>query len=335
MAEREEEQEFPAVEAGDSAATTHPLAQEVLFNPGEWSVWPAVAVLRWLLRSRGELNRRLVYRSQPSLVFSVSEIKDVALSGSGVELTLSAPGLAAPGTILPTSDVARIAADSRAPGGGALAYWLDGPVDLFMQAMEAHRMRNCDSFAFGMGSGAQSLRLAADLSGATAPLAARGSGLLSASLDREPEGALGFSAQFVSTSPSAVGLAALARGYTGLPSEVKEFTGARVRVLRPARLGGPIMRILGRHQDLPAAGVDLIVDGGEEPDGAMLASRRTLRRGIHDLCSAYIGSPSVRARVFVELEPEIIEPARVGFAELGGMAVLGKPERRLRLPLVA
>ncbi|MCY3688343.1 MAG: type VI secretion system baseplate subunit TssG [Gammaproteobacteria bacterium] len=315
------------------AAVTHPLAREVLFNPSDWSIWPAVAVLRWLLRTRRDSGRSLVYRSHPSLTFAASEIKDVALSERGVELTLSAPGLAAPGTILPASDVARIAADLRAPGGGALAFWLDGPGDLFMQAVEASRARYSDAFAFATGARAESLRLVTDLAGDTAPLSAGADGRLAAVPGREAEGALGLSAQFVSATPSAAGLSAVLRAYTGLPNRVREFAGATVRVLRPARLGHPLMRILGRYQELPSAGVDVIVDGGSRPEGARLAARRVLRRGVYDLCAAYIGSPSIRARVFVELEPDVIEPAKLGGAELGGLAVLGRPAWRLRLPL--
>ena len=149
----------PATEAGGgevaASAATHPLAREVLFNPSEWSIWPAVAVLRWMLRTRRESS--IVYRSHPSLTFAASEIKDVAFNANGVELTLSAPGLAAPGTILPTSDIARIVADARAPGGGALALWLDGPGDLFMQLVETSRARHSDAFALATGAAAQSV----------------------------------------------------------------------------------------------------------------------------------------------------------------------------------
>ena len=39
----------------------HPLAQELLFNPTAWAVWPAVALLRWLLRSRQGMDRGMIY----------------------------------------------------------------------------------------------------------------------------------------------------------------------------------------------------------------------------------------------------------------------------------
>lgn len=320
---------------GSGEPGTAPLAQDVLFNPTEWSLWPAVAVLRWLLRTRQGLSRGLVYRSHPSLAFSPAEIRDVALATDGVQLTLSAPGLAAQGTILPMTDVARIAADLRAPGGGALAMWLDGPGDLFMQIVEASRVQNSASFALASGAKAQAHQIMADLAGATAPLAADAGGRLASGLSRLPEGALGLAAEFIPSTPSAAGLAESVGAYVGLPATVEEFAGAAVRVLRPARLGGPLMRILGQRQTLPSAGVNVVIDGGTRPAGAEIASQRSRRRAIHELCAAYIGSPSIRAHVFIELEPEVIEPARVGASELGGLAVLGKPASRRRLPLAA
>ena len=320
-------------DSGSIGVVTHPLAQEVLINPGQWSIWPAVAIMRWLLRTNPDLARRLVYRSQPSLSFAVSEIRDVALSELGIELTLSAPGLATAGTILPSSDIERIIADMKSPRGGALARWLDGPLDLFMQIVEAHRAHYRDSFAFSMGARAQSLRFVADVSGASALLSATRNGLLLSELDHAQHGAIGFSSQFVSATPSAEGLRSLIRAYTNLPCRVQEFTGARVRVLRPARLGGPLTRILGRHHELPSAGIHIIVNGGHRPEGADLVSQRTRRRSLHNLCTNYIGSPSVSAQVSVDIEPELINPAKLGEAEFGGMAVLGRPATRLRLPL--
>lgn len=313
----------------------HPLAQELLLEPSVWTLWPAVAVLRWLVRTNQQLGRGLVYRSHPTLAFSASEVKDVELRASSVDLVLSAPGLAAPGTILPNVDVARIATDANSPGGGALAAWLDGPGDRFMQAVEAAQMRFNAAFSLATGTEhALAHRMTAEIAGTTAPLAADAEGRLANGFAGPPQGALGLAAPFLGP-PSAGGLTAAVEGYTGLPSRVEEFTGARVRVLRPAQFGAPLMRMLGRHCELPSAGVSVIVDGGTAPDGVALARKRSRRSALRNLCDAYIGSPSIHARLFVELEPEVIEPARLGVDEFGGLAVLGIPNERLRIPLVA
>ena len=34
----------------DALELGHPLARDVMLNPSRWRLWPAVAVLRWLLR---------------------------------------------------------------------------------------------------------------------------------------------------------------------------------------------------------------------------------------------------------------------------------------------
>lgn len=319
----------------DLAALQHPLAQDLLLSPTAWSLWPAVAVLRWLIRSNTGRGGTLVYRSQPSLAFSAAEVTDVELREGGVELTLSAPGIAAPGSILPSVDIARIAADKRAPGGGALAAWLDGPGDRFMQAIETGQTRYNTAFALATGRGqAPSHQLAASIVGATAPLAADRDGRLANAFQRTPEGALGLAPAFVG-APSAAGLATAVEGYTGLPVRVDEFTGADVRVLRPARMGGPIARMLGRRHELPAAGVDVTVVGGARPEGAALAKQRSRRLALQHLCESYIGAPSVRARLAVELDPPAVTPARLGQDELGGLAVLGRPEHTIRIPLRA
>ena len=323
------------LDAPDLSALQHPLAQDLLLSPTAWTLWPAVAVLRWLIRANTGPEGALVYRSHPSLAFAAAEVMDVELRDDGVDLTLTAPGLAAPGSILPSVDIARIAADKRMPGGGALAAWLDGPGDRFMQAVEAGQMRYNTAFAFATGRGTvPSHRLAASIVGATAPLAADRDGRLMNAFDREPEGAIGLAAAFLGV-PSAAGLTAAVEAYTGLPARVEEFTGAEVRVLRPARMGGPLTRILGRRCETPSAGVDVIVEGGERPEGAALARQRSRRLALGELCTSYIGSPSVQARLAVELDPPVVEPACLGQAEFGGLAVLGQPEERIRIPLRA
>jgi len=37
---------------------SHPLAQEIILDPSRWSIWPAVAVLRWLLKRATRDARR-------------------------------------------------------------------------------------------------------------------------------------------------------------------------------------------------------------------------------------------------------------------------------------
>jgi len=327
--------EFPEFDIDFDALEelTHPLAQDLLFAPDAWSVWPAVAVLRWLLRSNRGMDQGLIYRSHPSLAFSAAEIKEVELLANSVQLTLAAPGLASHGSALPAVDIARIAADARSPGGGALAHWLDGPLDRFMQAVEVARARHNNAFALASGTRLPDAhQRTTELVGKSAPLAADRNGRLADSLDRHPEGALGLAAAFVGT-PSATGLANAVAGYTGLPARIDEFAGASVRIQRPARMGGSLTSILGKRCDLAVAGVDVVIDGGNSPEGAELARQRTRRFALHDLCAAYIGSPSIQARLHVELEPSVIVPAQLGFAEFGGLAVLGRSSERLRLPL--
>ena len=252
-----------------------------------------------------------------------------------MEIVLTAPGLASHGSALPMVDIARIVADTNAPGGGALSKWLDGPLDGFMQVLEAARIRHNGSFALASGlPETEAHRWVAEIAGSSAPLARDRGGRLANSFRRRPDGALGLASPFVGT-PSAAGLAAAVAGYSGLPTHVDEFTGASVRIQRPVQMGGPLLRMLGRRCDLPAAGVDVVVDGGDRPEGATLAERQVRRAALRDLCAAYIGSPSIQARLFVELEPEVIEPAQLGRAELGGLAVLGRPASRLRIPLAA
>ena len=309
-------------------AILHPLAQDLLFNPTSWRIWPAVAILRWILRGARRVGN-LMYRSKPSLAFDGAEIQDVGLQEDYINLVLSAPGLAAPGSALPLADIAYIIRDMQL-NGGALASWLDGPGDRFMQAVEAAQARNNAAFALATGGRIEALQILADLAGRSAPLTARRGGVLSSN---EPSGALGLAALFIGPV-SASGLAALVGAFTSLPVEVEEYTGAETVVLRPARLGGPIGRILGRSCTMPAAGVAVVINGGSEQRSPDWAGNPYRRRSLALLCRAYIGDATPSARIFLDLEPDNIPPAMLGGGmALGGLAVLGPAEQRVRLPL--
>lgn len=325
--------EMPRIAADDDAMVLHPLAQDVLFHPTKWNLWPAVAILRWLLRPSAGQRRGLVFRSRPSLAFAASDIHDVALGTDSIDLTLTAPGIASPGSPLPTSDIARIIADLHSPGRGAIAAWLDGPGDRFMQVLESAQTRYNTAFSLATGGRLDSLHRVAGLAGYSAPLHALPGHRLFGKLRAEPAGAAGLAAHFIA-APSAVGLAAVVSAFTDLTAEVTEFAGARVRILRPARLGAPMMRMLGRHCTMPAAGAEVIVKGGSRESALRWARDRHRKESLRLLVERYIGSGSISVRLFLELDPQNIDPCRLGESSLGGMAVLGCPSGPTRLPLL-
>lgn len=221
-----EVQETPraGVEIADDGLS-HPLVQDLMLNPTRWRIWPAVAVLRWLQRKTGREGGWLVYRSHPSLGFAGSEVADVAIEEGHLELTLNAPGLAAAGSPLPASDISRIIADKR--NGGALSTWLDGPLDRFMQALEAAQAQTNAPFALMTGGRIEAHMLVADVVGRSATLTAGPEGALYDSRQREPEGAVGLAGLFFGPI-SASGLAGLFRAFTGLAVRVEEFAGADI-----------------------------------------------------------------------------------------------------------
>ena len=133
----------------------HPLVRDLLLHPHRWRIWPAVAILRWLQRRMSNAPR-LVFRSQPSLSFASSEVRDLRLHDDRMDLVLNAPGLATAGSPLPASDIARIIADQHE--GGALGTWLDGPGDRFMHLLEDVQMRSNPAFALVAGGRVESLR---------------------------------------------------------------------------------------------------------------------------------------------------------------------------------
>ncbi len=310
---------------------SHPLARDLLFNPSTWRIWPAVAILRWMLR-RARRVGDLMFRSKPSIAFAGAEIQDVALHEGHIDLVLSAPGLAAPGSSLPLADIARVVADMQPPGRGALAAWLDGPGNRFMQAVEAAQARNNAAFALATGGRIEAIKLFAELAGRSAPLSAREGGQLLSFLAEEPNGAVGLGALFIGPA-SASGLAALVAAFTSLPVEVQEFTGDETLVLRPARLGQPIERVLGRSCHLASAGVTIIIEGGSDEGSHVWATNSARRLSLSMLCRAYIGDATPTARLFLDLNANNVPLATLGTSALGIASVLGSPKGRVRLPV--
>ena len=245
------------------SASAHPLIQDLLLEPTGWSIWPAVAALRWLLARGTRRSRGIVYRSTPSLTFAGAEITDVAVTSTSVVLSLEAPGLARPASLMPSSDIQRILNDYRQ--GGALSMWLDAPTDRFMQAAEAARSWYQAGFSLATGGRVAALDNAANLAGRSAPLAADDDGRISSFLRRKPDGAIGLAGLFFGPV-SAVGLTDLLRAFTGLPVRVREFAGAEIAILRPARVGGPFGAMLGTSCNLAAAGIEILVEGDGDPD---------------------------------------------------------------------
>ena len=315
----------------DDAGMNHPLVQDLILNPSSWRLWPAVAVLRWLLRRTVTEVRRLVYRSSPTLNFPTSEIKDTAIGSRGVDLVLNAPGLAAVGSALPTSDIARIAEDSRRDG--PLSMWLDAPGDSFMQVVEANYARYSAAFSLATGGQIELLRVIANLVGRSAPLVADRSGELADAWNREPVGAAGLAGMFMGPI-TAVALSETFQGFTNLPVEIREFTGATVIVLRPTRVGGSFGAMLGSRCRLPAAGCEVVINGGSRPEAQKWALDPERRRSLHLLAVSYVGAASPAVSIYLLLDPGNAPPARLdGNAAFGGLAILGNATETVRIPI--
>ena len=316
-----------------NAGHTHPLIQDLFLHPTRWSIWPAIAALWWLLSNRASNNRRIVYRSTPTLTFSSSEITDVALSSGGVILTLEALGLAGHGSLLPTSDIERIVDDHRR--GGALSMWLDAPVDRFIQAAVMARSRYQAAFSLATGGRIGAIDSAAELAGRPAPLLGTQSGRIADSPEWEPREAIGLTALFFGPV-SAVGLTDLLHAYTDLPVRVREFAGDDIPILRPARVGGMFGSMLGTACKLADAGIEIVIEGGGRPDGPPWAKDARRRESLYLLARCYIGSPSPAARIALRLDAGNAHPAALdGDTALGGLAVLGQSGGPVRLPLAA
>lgn len=314
-------------------AMSHPLAQDLMLKPTRWRVWPAVAVIRWLQRKLRRERRRLIYRSEPSLGFAASEVRDLALHSEYIELTLSTPGLAAAGSPLPPSDIFRIISDRR--DGGALSFWLDGISDGFMHVLEAMQSQSNAAFALLTGGQIEAHTVVADMVGRSAPLRAEPGGALYDTRWRVPEGAIGLVALFLGPI-SASGLAGLFSAFTTLPVRITEFAGAEVTTRHPARVGRPFGMILGAKCRLPSAGVEVHIEGGSKPNEREWARDPVRRRSLHRLASSYIGAPSPVVRVYLWLDAGNVPPAALaGDTAFGGLAVLGGSDRRVKLPIVA
>lgn len=313
----------------DTGSLTHPLILDLLLEPANWQIWPAVAALRWMLRQRGKTTD-VIYRCKPSLRFASSEIVDVALTGEGVVLTLEAPGIAGPGSLLPTSDIARIIEDDLT--GGGLGRWLDGPTDRFMHAVEVAKGQYQAAFALATGGKIAALDSIASLVGRSAPLSSRGDGRLSDTWREEPEGAVGLAGLFVGPV-SAAGLAELFQAFTRLPVEVRENAGAEVTVLHPATVGGTFNAMLGTTCRMDAAGIEVTLDGGDCPTNQAWAREPSRRRALYLLAQSYIGSSNPAVRIILRLERENVPPATLGEAAFGGLALLGEANEAVFLPL--
>ena len=309
----------------------HPLVQDLLLNPSRWRIWPAVAVLRWMLRKVPRERRRLVFRSEPTLAFPASEISDIVVGANNAELFQTALGLTGPGSPLPATDVDRIVKDYRR--NGALALWLDGPSDRFLHAVEAAQAHNNAAFSVATGDEIQALRLVCKMAGYASPFAAEPGGRLAAIGPGKAPTAAGLAAPFL-TPPTAGGMRELFQAFTALPTTVTEFAGDRLRVFQPARLGGPTKAILGTTCYCPAAAVEVEIDGGSNPGARKWAQDHFRREALHLLAGTYVGTSPPSVRIYLRLDPDNAPPADLGGnSALGGLAVLGRANSQVRLPL--
>ena len=143
-----------------------------------------------------------------------------------------------------------------------------------MQAVEEARARSSEAFALARGAESEALRQVAFLAGRSAPLAAApGARLACSALAR---GGASLGAWFVG-APTAAGVAGLLRALTGRRARVREWSGASLPILEPAAIGAPLGRMLGERVRVPEAGVDVLLEGGEDP--APSRGRRSPRSG--------------------------------------------------------
>ena len=297
-----------------------PLLDSLIPNPGEWQIWPLVAVVR-RLADISSSRCPVVYRSRPSLSFSAGEVVDMGVGAMGVEITLSAPGLAAPGSALPVACIARVIDDLH--DGGVLAKWLDGPGDRFMQAVEHAQARNNMAFSLAVGGESTAMKIGSAIIGNCAPLSSDGQTESCDNWTGVPEGAIGLAAIFVGPITTS-GLEQLFEAFTALPAHVVEFAGAEVATIRPARVGDTFGAILGSKCHLPSAGIHIVIEGGTNAGALKWVREPARRRSLHRLAVSYIGSDSPQVRIYMELHPDNAPPAVLdGSAELGGLAILG------------
>ena len=306
-----------------------PLPADLRLRPYRWRLWAAVAAARRGAReaggSSGAGGPRLFYRSRASLRFVPAEVESAATRGDRIELTLGAPGPASPGSALPASDVERIA---RNP---ALAEWLDGGLDRMMQAVEDACARSSEAFALARGTESEALRQVAFLAGRSAPLAASPDSRLTCSALARGGAALG--AWFIG-KPTAAGLAGLLRALTGLPVRVRERCGATLPILEPAGIGAPIGRMLGACVRMPEAGVEVLLEGGEDRGALAWAADPAKRASLRAVLDAYVGGPVPEVRAGLRLDARAVPAATLdGGARLGGVCVLGRCRGPKVLPI--
>ena len=305
---------------------SHPLVQDLMLNPKGWKIWPAVAILRWIIGKSNEPRRRLVYRSRAALCFATSEIDDVAIQGERLELTLNAVGLASAGSPLPTPDIMRVIEDARR--GGAISEMLDGPGDRLMHALEGMLAKNHTPFALITGGQVDAFGLVSDIVGRSAPLSAKKNGVLFETRWRIPEGAIGLASGFVGPA-STQGLARIMEAFTGLPTHIEEFTGREVLVARPARVGRHIGGMLGVRCRMATAGIEIHLDAGTTPNAKAWGIDRQRVESLHRLAAAYLGGPQTQAEIMLWVEGGNAPLATLdGTTALGGIAILGKVTQR-------
>ena len=308
------------------AALRHPLVQDLLLNPTRWRLWPAMAIIRWLQRQMRKNRLRVIYRTRPTLSFPASEIADISFRGPDeLHIVANALGLANAGSALPSADVARIIADYRS--GGALAMWLDMVADRMLHAAEASVAQSVSAFACAMGGFPEADAVLPSLIGHDGVVAeSRREGLSHASrVNARRLTALG--ALFLGV-PTAHGLARAFEGFTSLHARVIEFTGAKLDVSRPARLGAGFGRVLGAKRSFAEAGVTVRLNDGPRCEDAVAWANDAVRiRSLYELARTYIGDPSPIPTIELVVRTDELSPVAPGSrnALLGGCAVLNLP----------
>lgn len=211
--------------------------------------------------------------------------------------------------------------------------WLDAPGDQFMQVVESNYARYSAAFSLATGGQIEWLRVIANLVGRSVPLVADRSGELAEAWNREPVGAVGLAGMFVGPI-TAMALSETFQGFTNLPVETREFTGASVIVLRPTRVGGSFGAMLGAMCRLPAAGCEVVINGGSRPEARQWALDPERRRSLHFLAVSYVGTVSPAVSIYLLLDPGNAPPAALdGNAVFGGLAILGNATETVRLPI--
>ena len=95
--------------------------------------------------------------------------------------------------------------------------------------------------------------------------------------------------------------------------------------------------MLGTRCTLADAGIEIVIEGGGDPQGPAWAGDARRRESLYLFARCYIGSPAPIVRIELRLEAaDSAPPATLdGGAALGGLAVLGRSEGPVTLPLAA